>query len=198
MRLRGLAVVAGLFLLASPASAHLVTSGLGPFYDGSLHLLLSPTDLLGLLAITLLAGLRGPEAGRWTVLLLPSAWFIAGLIGLYAGTDLELTWTSTLFLLVMGLLVALDAKLPTFAVAALAAAFGTVQGLVNGSALVELGAGPTALLGIAGSAFVLVVLIAAAVVALRPTWTRIAVRALGSWVAAVGLLMIGWLSQAPS
>ena len=38
--------------------------------------------------------------------------------------------------------------------------------------------------------------IPAAVVSLRPAWTRIAVRAVGSWVAAVGLLMFGWLSQA--
>ena len=36
-------------LLAGPgvAQAHLVTSGLGPFYDGALHVLLSPGDLLG-------------------------------------------------------------------------------------------------------------------------------------------------------
>jgi hypothetical protein len=36
-------------LMAGPgvAQAHLVTSGLGPFYDGALHVLLSPGDLLG-------------------------------------------------------------------------------------------------------------------------------------------------------
>jgi hydrogenase/urease accessory protein HupE len=188
-------VVAGLLLLAPPASAHLVTSGLGPFYDGALHLLLSPADLLGLLAVTLLAGLRGAEAGRWTVLILPGAWFVAGLIGLHAGIGFDLPWLSVAFLLVLGILAALDAKLPAVAVAALAGVLGALQGLANGAALAELGAGSTALLGIAGSAFVLALLVCAAIVSLRPAWTRIAVRALGSWVAAVGLLMFGWLSQ---
>ena len=195
MKLRLFPFVAGLLLLAPPASAHLVTSGLGPFYDGALHLLLSPADLLGLLAVTLLAGLRGPQAGRWTVLILPGAWFVAGLIGLHAGIGFDLPWVSVLLLLVLGVLVAADAKLPAGAVAALAGLFGALQGLANGSALAELGAGPVAMLGIAGSAFVLTLLVCAAVVSLRPAWTRIAVRAVGSWVAAVGLLMFGWLSQ---
>ena len=35
-------------------------------------------------------------------------------------------------------------------------------------------------------------LVAAAVVALRFAWMRIAVRVAGSWVAAIGLLMLGW------
>jgi len=30
------------------------------------------------------------------------------------------------------------------------------------------------------------------VVSLRPAWSRIAVRVAGSWLAAIGLLMIGW------
>jgi urease accessory protein len=187
---------AGLLLLPSLASAHLVTSGLGPFYDGALHLLLSPADLLGLLAVTLLAGLRGPQAGRWTVIVLPVAWFTAGLTGLHAGIGFDLPWVSVLLLLVLGLLVAADAKLPAGVVAALAGLFGALQGLANGAALAKLGAGPVAMLGIAGSAFVLTLLVAAAVVSLRPAWTRIAVRAVGSWVAAVGLLMFGWLFQA--
>ena len=63
-------------LLLAPAyvQAHLVTSGLGPFYDGAMHLALSPDDLLGLFAAALLAGLCGKQAGRWTVAILPIAW----------------------------------------------------------------------------------------------------------------------------
>lgn len=188
-------LAACLLLLPSAASAHLVTSGLGPFYDGALHLLLSPTDLLGLLAVTLLAGLRGSQAGRWAVLVLPVAWFTAGLIGLQAGIGFDLPWVSLLLLLVLGILVATDAKLPAVGVAALAGLFGALQGLANGAAIAMLGAGPVAMLGIAGSVFVLALLVSAAVVSLRPAWTRIAVRAVGSWVAAVGLLMFGWLFQ---
>ena len=79
--------VAPLVLLAGlpiPAYAHLVNSGLGPFYDGVLHLLQSPGDLLGLLALALLAGMRGTTAARAVVIALPITWLLAGLIGLAA------------------------------------------------------------------------------------------------------------------
>jgi hypothetical protein len=45
--------------------------------------------------------------------------------------------------------------------------------------------------------FVLVALGAALVVSLRAAWARIAVRAAGSWMAAVGLLMVGWALRGP-
>ena len=38
----------------------------------------------------------------------------------------------------------------------------------------------------------LVALASACVVSLRAGWARIAVRVAGSWVAAIGLLMLGW------
>ena len=37
-----------------------------------------------------------------------------------------------------------------------------------------------------------VVLLSAFVVTLKADWMRIAVRVAGSWIAAVGLLMLGW------
>jgi hypothetical protein len=42
---------------------------------------------------------------------------------------------------------------------------------------------------------IVALLVSAAVVSLRAAWTRIAVRVAGSWVAAVGMLMLGWLAQ---
>src|SRR5262245_51625961 len=61
---------------------HLVTTGLGPVYDGIGHLLLSPTDYVPVIAISLLAGLRGPAAGRWTLFALPAAWLVGGIVGI--------------------------------------------------------------------------------------------------------------------
>jgi hypothetical protein len=42
---------------------------------------------------------------------------------------------------------------------------------------------------------VIALLVSAAVVSLRAAWTRIAVRVVGSWVAAIGMLMFGWLAR---
>jgi hypothetical protein len=51
------------------------------------------------------------------------------------------------------------------------------------------------LLGILVMLFVLAALASALVVSLKKPWTRIAVRVLGSWIAASGLLLFGWSLQ---
>lgn len=193
--IRAIFLPAMALLVLSPqtATAHLVTSGLGPFYDGALHLAISPDDLLGLIAVTLLAGLCGARAGRLTVCVLPLSWFAAGLAGLTLPATIYLPWLSILSFLIMGVLVAIEPKLHPNIVATLAGIFGGIHGLFNGSALAAIGAGPLALTGIAVTVFVTALLVSAAVVSLRATWTRIAVRVAGSWVAAVGMLMFGWL-----
>jgi hydrogenase/urease accessory protein HupE len=171
----------------------LVTTGLGPFYDGAMHLALSPDDLLGLFAAALLAGLRGPRAGRWSLVILPLAWLIGATAGLNLPGIPALTGLSILSFVVLGVLVALDAKLPVWSVSTLAGLFGLLHGLLNGAALHEANAGALNVLGIVTTVFVLLLLVSATVVSLRPAWTRVAVRVAGSWVVAVGLLMFGWL-----
>ena len=59
---------------AIPAEAHLNSTGMGPVYDGLLHFLLSPEDFVSVLALALLAGLRGAAFGRRTLFVLPGAW----------------------------------------------------------------------------------------------------------------------------
>lgn len=79
--------------------------------------------------------------------------------------------------------------------ASLAGLFGVIHGMFNGSALSAIGVGPMALAGIAMSVFVIALLVSAFVVSLRVAWTSVAVRVAGSWVAAVGMLMFGWLTK---
>jgi hydrogenase/urease accessory protein HupE len=184
-------------LLVAPgaAQAHLVNSGLGPFYDGTLHLLLSPLDLLGLVAAALLAGLRGAGAARLMVIVLPVSWLLAGMLGMKLPLTLDLDWLSVLSLMVLGVLLAADARLPPVAVASIGVIYGAIHGLLNGSALAVMGAGPSSLFGIVLAVVLLALLTAAGVIPLRALWARVAVRVVGSWLAAVGLLMLGWLAQ---
>jgi hydrogenase/urease accessory protein HupE len=181
-------------LCAYPASAHLVTTGLGPVYDGIGHLVLTLEDLVPVIALALLAGLGGAAAGRRILFLLPVAWLAGGIVGTQAGSALSFP-VAALSFLVLGLLTAADLRLPAWVVTALGVVFGLMHGLFNGIALRE-GAGILGLLGIASALFVLTALMVAFVVSLRRPWTRIAVRVAGSWVAAMGLLMIGWTFRA--
>lgn len=177
--------------LASRAEAHLVTTGLGPVYDGIGHLLLTPEDLVPILALALYAGLKGARAGRLALFVLPAAWALGGLLGLRAGAALTAPVPALSFIL-LGILAAADLELPDGAVAVLACGLGLVHGFLNGPALAGSGPGALGLLGIAAVAFVLVALASAFVVSLEAPWTRVAVRVAGSWIAAIGLLVLGW------
>ena len=191
-----LTVLTMIVIFPEAAMAHLVTSGLGPFYDGALHLALSPADLLGLVAVTLLAGLSGRKAARWAVIVLPLAWFVGGIVGSVFPAAAELSWMSIIAFLIVGVLVAIDFTLPSMTVASLAGAFGVLSGLQNGSALAAVGAGLSALAGVVVAVLITTLLISALVVSMRADWPRIVLRVAGSWIAAVGMLMFGWMLKA--
>jgi urease accessory protein len=175
-----------------PADAHLNATGMGPIYDGLMHFLTSPEDLVPALALALLAGLRGTPYGRRAMFTLPMAWLVGSLFGLSAAlVNVGTLWASLWFLLLGGLVVA-DVKLSPRSMTALAALLGLVHGYVNGTGMGLSAPSIVAALVLAAAVFILVVLIAALVVQLRAHWARIAVRVGGSWIAASGLLMLGW------
>src|SRR5262245_24528419 len=89
-------------------------------------------------------------------------------------------------------LVAMDARLSLAATTTLATLLGIVHGHLNGSALAQPGLGLVGLIGIVAAVFTVVALAASFVVPLREACARVAVRVLGSWIAAIGLLLIGW------
>lgn len=74
-------LAAGLVLLPQWAQAHLVQTGFGSFYDGVVHLLITPGDLLLVIACGLLAGLQGDAAARKVILFLPVVWGVGILLG---------------------------------------------------------------------------------------------------------------------
>jgi hydrogenase/urease accessory protein HupE len=181
-----------LALGAPQASAHLVETGLGPVVDGVAHFALTPEDLIPVFALAALAGLRGADHARRAIVALPLAWLLGGLLG--AQLDLPvLASLSWLPLLALGGLVAADLRLPVAATTVIAAAVGLFLGLANGAAMAQAGPGARGVIGIVGAVFVVTTLAAAAVVAWQQGWQRIAWRAAGSWIAASGLLLLGWL-----
>jgi urease accessory protein len=189
---RGLALAAALVALPAPSHAHLVNTGLGPFYDGVSHFALTPEDLLPALALALLAGQRGSRAGRLALFALPGAWLAGGVAGLAVPGISSASALTTVSLLALGGLVAAEARLQAEWVTGLALVLGLLHGYLNGSAMSQARLGALGLCGIVSTLFVLVALVAALVVSLRAEWTRIAVRVAGSWIAAIGLLLLGW------
>ena len=185
------AAAAMVFLMPDIAAAHLVTTGMGPVYDGIGHLLLTPEDLIPVIAVALYVGLRGKASGRSALFFFPLAWLAGGVAGLM------ITGTPTfplpvLSFLLLGGLIAADLSLPDNIVTTLVIAIGITHGFYNGTAM-EGGPGVSGLLGITATLFILVAIASAFVISLQAAWTRVAIRVTGSWITAVGLLMLGWL-----
>ena len=100
---RTLCLMLVLWLAApSTAQAHLMNTGLGPFYDGLAHLFASPDDLLPVIALALLAGLRGPQSGRAVLFVLPVAWLMGSFAGLWMTVPASLSAVTAAATFVLG------------------------------------------------------------------------------------------------
>lgn len=177
---------------AAPAEAHLNATGMGPIYDGLMHFLMSPEDFVPVLALALLAGLRGASHGRRALFTIPIAWLLGGLAGLSTVAANPHPFAAAGWFLLLGLLLVADARISLRVTTALASLLGLYHGYLNGAGMGTSSDAAIALLGLVFAVFVLVALAAAFVVRLRAEWARIAVRVAGSWIAACGLLMLGW------
>jgi urease accessory protein len=174
------------------ADAHLVNSGLGPFYDGIAHVFVTPEDILALVALALLAGLGGKSYGRSVLFLLPLAWLVGGVAARVTHLAAGLPILSAAWLIALGALVASDRRLPLRLVAGLALAVGLVHGFFNGADLAGANSGSLAVGGAVCAGFAVVSLVAGQVASFQKEWARIVVRVVGSWIGAIGLLMLGW------
>jgi len=208
-RLKRSAIAFAAAALSAPAvaSAHLVESGVSPFYDGAAHLFVSPDDLVVVLALALFAGLNGRVAAKRLVIALPLAWLAGLAAGLLLPGPSDTPWLPA-GSLVIGVLVAINPKLgqaaesarppalppnaSTLIPTALGLILGLAHGYLNGRAIADTDTSPLAGAGIVGAVTVVVLLAAALTTTLREPWQRIAIRTLGSWAAAFALLAIAW------
>ena len=192
-----------ILLRPAPAYAHLVTTGLGPLYDGLAHFALTPEDFVPALALSLLAGLRGPSHSRRVLFVLPTMWLLAAVLGFMTpnaanALPKSMALATSISFVLLGALLAADAKMPRPVMAAIAALLGVLHGYLNGATMSQAALGATAVIGIATAVFTLVALASSTVVPLRAAWARIAIRIAGSWIAATGLLLIGWSLRSTS
>ena len=197
MALAAMAAMASL-VAVPPALAHALPAGLGGALEGAVQLLLSPADLLLVCGLCALAVQNGAEPGPRLRLVLPAAWLLGVAVGLGRPAELAMPWSTTLAFTLVGLLVALAVPLGQRLAPALAGVAGLVGGLADGSALAFHSGAPLALAGGAAAVAVLTTALTAALSPPHPGWMRIGLRVAGSWIAASGLLSLGWLLKGPS
>lgn len=188
-----LAALCAIAVTPRTAQAHLVTSGGGPFFDGLIHFYVSPDDLLPVLAVALFSGLSGKRAARGLVLTLPVAWLLGTVAGMQVSNlnELEIRFAGV-SMLCMGLLLSINLKLPAGLLILVALLLGAWHGLANGLNIATTGTSGLAAIGNTVAASLVALIFSAAAVSLTKSWQLIAVRVVGSWVAAIGLLVFAW------
>jgi hypothetical protein len=67
-----------------------------------------------------------------------------------------------------------------------------LHGWLNGAGIAAAGREVLGLVGIVAAVFALSALVSAAALRIVLPWARIALRVAGSWIAAIGLLLLGW------
>jgi len=179
--------------LATQAQAHLVNTRLGDFYDGALHPLTGFEDALPWLALGILAAFQPVAHARWLILVLPLCLFLGGeasfLVPTLLPTPLQMAMTA-----IIGFSIAAAFAMPLWIFIGLSAVMGFIQGYQNARAMAETADALLFILGVTLSGYVVITLISAAATAFikgSGQWRAIALRAGGSWVAAVCVMAFG-------
>lgn len=190
-----LCVAAGVgAMVPATAEAHLATTRFGDFYGGALHLGTAPEHVLALLALGLLAGLQDPRDGRWILAAAPLGLLAGGAVALVLPQGTPAAAIGMVLLTLLGLLAALARPVPALPLAGAGLLIGLLHGYQNGLAASDASVVSLFILGFVACGLVGLALIAALAVATRQrtAWGVIALRAGGSWIAAIGVMMLGF------
>lgn len=191
-RVRAFATLAALAAIFLPgtASAHLVDARFGDFYAGLIHPISALEHVFPILAVGLLAGQQGAKNAR-VVLACIAVGLLVGVVLGQRGDSLSwVAYVNGASFVVVGGLVALARRLPVWVSAALAGAFGVTHGYANGTAMRPEMVVLNYDAGVVVAGVVLVSIGAGFVLSLERSWTKVAVRVVGSWIAAIGLMTI--------
>jgi urease accessory protein len=181
-----------MLLAAGGAYAHSAARGTNDFYAGALHALTALEHALPFLALGILAGQQGRKA---------EPVLLAFCLALAAGATAAI-WIPPLpyvgllnivSAILFGGLVAASWSLPMSLCYGLAVVFGVSHGFANGAGMIEqtrpyLYIPGVALAGLAMTAYGLFV--TDYLLRRKAGWIHIAVRVAGSWIAAIGILVL--------
>jgi urease accessory protein len=183
-----------LALLAGNAEAHSTVKGVGDLYAGLLHVLTALEHVLPFIALSLLAGQRGLKAQAEGVLLVfPVALMVGASAALWLPPIHGLALFNIASAILLGALVAAAWTLPMWLFYGLVVLFGLSHGFANGEAINDSIKAYLFILGV-GLAGVAILaygtLMVDYLLKRKIGWITIAVRVAGSWIAAIGVLVL--------
>ena len=190
----GLPAIIAIAGMPTAAHAHLVDTRLGDFYGGALHPLTDFEQILPWIALAALAAFQGPQRARWMIVVFPLALLAGGAAALVLPSPPFAPILGISLVAITGLALAAAASLPLPVLLAITAVMGLLHGYQNGEAMVASTDQLLFLSGVTAIGYAVLTLVTGTAIAfLRGAggWRPIALRASGSWVAAVGIMVLG-------
>lgn len=192
----------GFFFLffCHPAWAHLASTRFGEFYSGLLHPWLSLQYILPWLALSLLAGLQGKLMSRWLVFFFPVFVAFGVMFAYWFGQPSWLPIANLILIAAMGLLLAWSPAISPLLFTGIMLLNGLIQGVANVALELRGNEQVLYILGVCAAAYLCAVLISAVSYSSSQRYvvSRVALRAIGGWVAAVGIMVSGFSLLVPS
>jgi urease accessory protein len=188
---KAIVFAAGLGVLTPlPAFAHPM-QGVGDFYAGMLHPVITIETVLPLIALSLLAGQQRREAAIQLLVAFPAALIAGALLATSGSAPSYLGVVQLILTAAFGILVVIARRIPTWLLVVLGAVLGISVGWANAAELVGQLSRFRFIAGLAVVGLILLVYGNGLVRNLKTEWTQIAVRVVGSWIAAVSILVLG-------
>jgi urease accessory protein len=188
------ALVVCLVSFSGSADAHSMVKGVGDFYAGLLHVLTALEHVLPFIALSLLAGQRGMKAQAEAVLLVfPVALMAGAAAALWLPPLPGLAFFNIASAILLGALVAAARPLPRAVFYGLVVVFGISHGFANGEAITQTTKAYLFILGVGLSGLAVLAygtLMVDFLLKRKAGWITIAVRVAGSWIAAIGVLVL--------
>ena len=186
----GVALGSGLTLSAAPAFPHEAAFHGPALLTGAINYLSGVEYVLGAIALGLLAGQHGRDAIALSVAALTIGLVTGAIASGYTVTAPYVDITNLCAAAGIGVLVALRFPVGLTAVVGIGLLLGLAQGYSNGLAIGIDSEEALFIAGIVGACLSILAIASALARAARASWQAIAVRAVGSWIAAIALIVL--------
>lgn len=178
-----------LCLWSTDAGAHVVWAGGGAFWAGFLHPLTSLDAICFLVALSIWSTFNEPSTRFWTVCTIAAASAVAAVVLWWSGRELSTVPVMAALMIVAGLGGAARFKVQGVIVLAIAAIGAWFIGSETGQAVGSLSPGAF-IVGASLSPAMLSLYLLGGLEWLKSEWQSIACRAVASWIAAIGIMML--------
>jgi hydrogenase/urease accessory protein HupE len=184
-------VILCMLLPQAGAYAHSIGLGLGAFYDGFFHPFTVFEYIIPMAALSILVGQHDRKnAGKALFFLLTG--LLAGM-ALTANVPYQKTFMILHYSMFMltGILAAASLRMPVWLLFCIVACSGVILGYINGIEVVTATSPFLFSSGILAGFGIFFLWSTSLLTALKKQWMRIGLRIVSSWIAAVGLLLLG-------